>query len=588
MKRTHHCNALRTEHIGQIVTLMGWVQTRRDLGGLVFLDLRDREGITQIVINPEGSAALAAAGQTIRGEYVIAVEGLVAARPEGNENSRLPTGAIEVRATRCDILNPAKTPPFEILDAATASEEVRLKYRFLDLRRRPLQRIVRVRHQAAQVVRRFLSDHGFLEIETPVLTKSTPEGARDYLVPSRIAPGHFFALPQSPQLFKQLLMIAGFERYFQIVKCYRDEDLRADRQPEFTQIDIETSFLSRDDLLPIFESLIAALWRAVLGVEIPCPLPRISYAEAMARYGTDTPDQRIPWELVDVSAALAGTEMKAIAEVLAAGGIVKGFNAKGQAAACSRKALDGLAEMVRPYGAKGALPLRCEADGTLHGPLAKHLSANAMRALRQDLALTPGDIALLIADTAPVVNAALGALRVQFGRQQLPPSPNAFAFCWVLDFPLFQWDPEANRYVSVHHPFTAPYPDDAHLVEKEPAHCRSLAYDLVLNGSEIGGGSIRIHDAAMQERVFRTLKIGAAEAKAKFGFLLEALAYGAPPHGGIAFGFDRLIMLLTGAESIRDVIAFPKTAKAADLMVNAPSPVAPEQLAELGIKIVKR
>ncbi|MBI4365379.1 MAG: aspartate--tRNA ligase [Deltaproteobacteria bacterium] len=587
MNRTHHCNELRAFHVGERVTLMGWVATRRDLGGLIFLDLRDREGITQIVLNPEAHPALGAIGHTIRSEFVIAVSGIVKERPKGKENPKLATGMIDVAAETCRILNTAKTPPFEISDDITTAEEVRLKYRFLDLRRPRLQRILRLRHETAQVVRRYLSEHGFLEVETPVLTMSTPEGARDYHVPSRVFPGKFFALPQSPQLFKQLLMVAGFERYFQIVKCYRDEDLRADRQPEFTQIDIETSFLARDDLLPIMEGLIAAVWRAVRDVELRLPFPRMTYAEAVAHYGTDTPDRRIPWRIADCSACFAGTEFRGIAEVLAAGGVVKAFNAKGQAAACSRKTIEQLGEFVKPFGAKGILPIRREADGSWQGPLAKYLTEPMRQQLVETLDLAPNDIAMVIADTVPVTNAALGALRVQFGRQQLAPSADDFQFCWVLDFPLVQWDPATNRHVSVHHPFTAPHPDDVLLLTTAPERCRSLAYDLVLSGSEIGGGSIRIHTAEVQEQVFRALKIGPEEAREKFGFLLDALAYGAPPHGGIAFGLDRLMMLLTDAESIRDVIAFPKTAKAADLMVDAPSPVAPEQLAELGIKITR-
>ncbi|MBI4238240.1 MAG: aspartate--tRNA ligase [Deltaproteobacteria bacterium] len=585
MQRTHHCSALRAADLGASVVLMGWVDTRRDHGGVVFFDLRDREGITQVVIDPQQVPALETVARTLRSEFVVVVQGIVSARPDGMTNPKLATGAIEVRALQCEVLNAAKPPPFEIGEATTAAEETRLKYRFLDLRRPPMQRMLRQRHVAAQIARRYLAEHGFIEVETPVLTKSTPEGARDFLVPARQTPGNFYALPQSPQLFKQLLMVAGLERYFQIVRCFRDEDLRADRQPEFTQIDIEVSFLPRDPFLDLCEGLVVALWREVLGVELRRPFDRLSYAQALGAYGTDAPDRRIPWQLVDCTDAFRGSEFRAFAEAVAAGGIVKALTIPGHSAHFSRAVLDGLPELVAPFGAKGVLPIRCDADGKWNSPLVKFFNEDARAALGHTLGVVPGSVTLFVAGPFKVVNQSLSLLRLHFAKALIPPNPDHYDFCWVLDFPLFEWDDTEQRFVAVHHPFTAPHPDDLEHLANDPGRCRAQAYDLVLNGSEIGGGSIRIHRTDVQSRVFEILQIAAAEAQEKFGFLLDALSYGAPPHGGIAFGFDRLMTILTHASSIRDVIAFPKTARGYDLMVNAPSPVNPQQLTELGLRL---
>ncbi|MBI2343931.1 MAG: aspartate--tRNA ligase [Deltaproteobacteria bacterium] len=588
MERTHHCNALTKEHVGRQVILCGWVDTYRDHGGVLFVDLRDREGKTQVVIDPQAHAALRAVAKRLRNEFVIAVAGEVAQRPPGNANPKMSTGEIEVRVSGCEILNEAKTPPFVLTDTAEVSEELRLKYRFLDLRRPVCQRIFRLRHEAAQLIRQFLSHEGFLEVETPVLTKSTPEGARDYLVPARNMPGAFYALPQSPQLFKQLLMIAGFERYFQIVKCYRDEDLRADRQPEFTQIDIETSFLGRDTLLGICERMIAQLWKRILAVDMALPIPHIPYAEALARYGSDAPDLRIPWELRDCTDLLRGSPFQAVSAAIDAGGCVQGMVIPDQLPFFSRRLLGELPDVVAPAGAKGVLPIRCDEHGAWASPLAKHVSTGQQHVLMERLGLRPGGVALLVAGPVAVVQAALVVLRRHLAKGLGLLSSTDYRFCWVVDFPLFQWDEVTRRFVAVHHPFTAPCPEDLPHVIKAPQQCRSLAYDLVLNGSEVGGGSMRIHDPVVQQQVFQVLQLSPDEQKEKFGFLLEALSYGAPPHGGIAFGFDRLMMLLTGAESIRDVIAFPKTARGTDLMVDAPSPVAEAQLRELGIQCKPR
>jgi aspartyl-tRNA synthetase len=563
---------------------MGWVQRRRDHGGLIFLDLRDREGITQVVFYPELSPGAHEAAHQIRGEYVVAVRGRVAPRPAGTENPSLPTGGVEVQAIELKILNRAKTPVFAVEEDTDAGEDLRLKYRYLDLRRPGLQRNLTMRHRAASSIRRFFDDHGFVEVETPVLTRSTPEGARDFLVPSRLTPGHFYALPQSPQLFKQLLMVSGFDRYYQIVKCFRDEDLRADRQPEFTQVDVEMSFITPDDIMALMEEMVAGVWREVLGAELERPFPRIPYAEAVGRYGTDAPDTRFGLELADVTKAVASSEFKVFAQVAASGGLVKGLNAKGAGEALSRKEIDDLTAFVAPFGARGLAWIRIQPNGEWQSPIAKFLGEEPRRGIVDALAPEPGDILFFVADEPRVVNLALARLRIHLAKRLGLVPEGRWAFCWVTDFPLLEWDPEEKRHVALHHPFTSPRPEDAEKLATNPLEVLAQAYDLVLNGSEVGGGSIRIHDEAVQRRLFEALAIGPEEAEAKFGFLLEALSFGAPPHGGIAFGLDRLLMFLTGAQSIRDVIAFPKTQKGTCLMTEAPSPVDPRQLRDLHLR----
>lgn len=584
--RTHYCNDLRASDVGKTVTLCGWVDTRRDHGGVVFVDLRDRSGISQIVLNPSISETIAKDAHEVRSEYVLAATGKVRLRPDGNANPNMDTGEIEVLIDHCEVLNRAKTPPFEISDDTNVAEDTRLKWRFLDLRRPKLQRIMTLRHKAAQFTRQYLSDQGFLEIETPVLTKSTPEGARDYLVPSRLNAGHFFALPQSPQLFKQLLMVAGFDRYFQIVKCFRDEDLRADRQPEFTQIDIETSFLDREGIFEIMEGLIVGLWKTQVGIELPRPFKRMAYAEAIEKYGIDRPDLRVPWTLVDVTSHFAESHFTAFNSVVKNGGIVKAINCKGKQEQFSRSVLDNLKFVAAPYGAQGVLYVKVLPDGTWQSPLAKFLSPEAQAALGKALNLEANDIAFMVADSPKVTNDSMAHLRLHLGRHCNVIDDKEIALLWVTDFPLLDYDAKDKRYVAMHHPFTSPHPDDLNYFDTDPLKIRALAYDLVMNGSELGGGSIRIHSSDVQSKVFRALGIGDAEAREKFGFLLDALSYGAPPHGGIAFGFDRLIMVLAGTDSIRDVIAFPKTSSASDLMCSAPSTVDPRQLKDLHIKVL--
>jgi aspartyl-tRNA synthetase len=586
-KRTCYCGDLEPERIGREVTLMGWVNRRRDLGGLVFIDLRDRAGIVQIVFNPEINRQAHEKASALRSEYVIAIRGKVARRPAGTENPDLKTGGLEVLAEELAILSESNPPPFLIDEDGEVAENLRLKYRYLDLRRPKMQRNLILRNRAARSIRDYLHGQGFLEIETPFLTKSTPEGARDYLVPSRVNPGQFYALPQSPQLFKQLLMISGFDRYFQIVKCFRDEDLRADRQPEFTQIDIEMSFIDREDIYRTMEGMMKVLFQDTLGLELATPFPRLTYEESMSKYGADNPDIRFGLELTDVSSVLKNSEFKVFAETLQRRGIVKALKVKGD---LSRKDLDDLDEFARGLGAKGLAWVRVGPEGwpALSGPVAKFFSEEERSAFRQTLQPGPGDILLFMADSPKVVNDVMGRLRLHLGRKLGLIPEGVFRFVWITDFPLLEYDEVEGRFTAKHHPFTSPLDEDLELLSSDPEKARAKAYDLVLNGSEVGGGSLRIYRREVQSLLFEKLGIGPEEAKEKFGFLLEAFEYGPPPHGGIAFGFDRLVMILAGGESIRDVIAFPKTQKATDLLTGAPSAVDSQQLAELSLRVIPR
>ena len=582
-KRTFYCGQLRPEHIGQEVVLCGWVHRRRDHGGLVFVDLRDREGIAQVVLSPDSVPEAHAKADLLRAEYVLSVRGTVRRRPEGTENRNLPTGAIEVAASSVAILNESKPIPFALEDDTDVAESVRLKYRYLDLRRPSVQKAFLQRSLLARSTRDYLFENGFIEVETPVLTKSTPEGARDYLVPSRVSPGAFFALPQSPQLFKQILMIAGYDRYAQIVKCFRDEDLRADRQPEFTQIDVEMSFIDREDIFQMMEGLMVRVFRDVIGVEIPRPFPRISYREAMDRFGDDKPDIRFGLEIVDYTKELGDTGFRVFADIAGKGGVIRGITAPGFGEA-SRTELAALEEVAKVGGARGLSWWKVSATG-LASPIAKHFRSDQMEALLAKSGAKPGDLVLVVADEVPVACDSLARLRLHLGEKADLIDRSRYAFLWVTDFPLLEWDKEAGRYAAMHHPFTAPLDEDLPLLDTDPGKVRAKAYDMVLNGAEIGGGSIRIHRRDVQSRMFELLNIGPEEAGRKFGFLLEALEYGAPPHGGIAFGLDRLAMILAGARSLREVIAFPKTQKATCLMTDAPSPVDPKQLRELHIRV---
>ncbi|GAW31315.1 aspartate--tRNA ligase [Carboxydocella sp. JDF658] len=582
-KRTMMCGSLRAADAGKEVILMGWVQRRRDHGGLIFVDLRDREGITQVVFSPEVDQEAFAKAEAIRNEYVIAVKGEVRLRPEGTVNPNLATGEVEVYAREVKVLNGAKTPPFYIQDNIDVDENLRLRYRYLDLRRPDMQRALGLRHRLVKTIRDYLDARGFWEIETPMLTKSTPEGARDYLVPSRVNPGKFFALPQSPQIFKQILMVAGMDKYFQIVRCFRDEDLRSDRQPEFTQLDLEMSFVEREEVLTLMEEMIAEVVRTTLGREVPTPFPRLTYAEAMARYGSDKPDTRFGMELVDLTDIAAGCEFKVFRAAADNGGVVKAINAKG-CAHFSRKELDELTQYVAIYGAKGLAYIQMTPEGP-KSPIAKFFKEEELQAILERLGAETGDLLLFGADTPRIVADSLGHLRVHLAEKLGLIDPEAMNFLWVVDFPLLEWDEEEKRYVAMHHPFTSPMDEDIELMDTDPGRVRAKAYDMVLNGVEIGGGSIRIHRRDVQEKMFRLLGLSQEEAVEKFGFMLEAFEYGTPPHGGIAFGIDRLVMLLAGRDTIRDVIAFPKTQSASCLMTGAPSEVSAKQLKELHIKL---
>lgn len=579
----HNAADLSKENAGQAVRLLGWVQTRRDHGGVIFVDLRDRSGIVQVVFNPDMPAEGFSTAERLRSEYVVEVEGNVRLRPSGSENPNMITGAVEVVAVKLNILNKAKTPPFYIQDNVEVDESVRLKYRYLDLRRPEMQRSFIIRHKITQTIRTFLDQQGFLEIETPMLGKSTPEGAKEYLVPSRVNPGSFYSLPQSPQLFKQLLMVSGMEKYFQIARCFRDEDLRADRQPEFTQMDLEMSFIEIDDLLPLMEELVAKIFGDIVDITIPFPFPRLSYKDAMERYGSDKPDTRFGLELIDAAEAVTGTGFKVFTDVLDKGGRVKGICAKG-AAGMPRREIDALTKFVSIYGAKGLAYIVMGEDG-IKSPILKFFTEEEAAKLIAVMGGETGDIIFFVADREEVVHHALGNLRLELGKRLNLIPQDVINCLWVTEFPLVEYDPEAKRYCAIHHPFTSPMDEDIELLEKDPLKVRAKAYDLILNGMELGGGSIRIHRREVQEKIFALLGLTPEEAKDKFGFLLEAFEYGTPPHGGIAFGLDRLAMIMAGRDNIRDVIAFPKTQSASCLMTQAPTPVSREQLKDLQIKL---
>ena len=584
MKRTHTCGELRSSHLGDTVTLTGWVDVRRDLGGVVFIDLRDRYGKTQVVFAPQHAREAYDSAQNLRTEYVIAVTGKVEKRPKGTENAEIPTGEIDVVASSLSILNKSETPPFPIEDALDVSEDLRLKYRYLDLRRPGIQKNLLVRHKAYQVTRSYFDRNGFVEIETPILMKSTPEGARDYLVPSRIHKGKFYALPQSPQTYKQILMVSGFDRYFQIAKCFRDEDLRADRQPEFTQIDVEMSFVDENEVIGMTEGLMATLYKEVLGIEITIPFRRLSFREAMETYGSDKPDTRFGLEIADCSAVVAKSGFRVFSETVAKGGVVAGFTVPGMSS-MTRNQIDVLADFVKRLGAGGLITIKVEKDRR-ESSVDKFVSPQETAGIADALKAGPGDLCLLVSGPWQNAYSVLGALRLELA-QKLNLIPGGRSdFLWVLDFPLLEYNPEEKRFEAVHHPFTSPRPEDIPQLKSAPEKVRARAYDLVLNGTELAGGSIRIHDAELQGQMFGLLGIEPGEAKQKFGFMLDAFKYGAPPHGGIAFGFDRMIMLMTGQRSIRDVIAFPKTASAVSPMDDAPSSVDKRQLDELHIKII--
>ncbi len=582
LRRTHTCGDLRASDIGRSVTLVGWVHKRRDHGGLVFIDLRDRYGVTQVALNPEIDQEAHELAHSVRAEYVLRVTGKVSSRPEGTTNPKLPTGEVEIYADKTEILNPSKTPPFVLDENDTPSESIRLKHRYLEIRRGPLLNNLTLRHKASMIMRNYLDSHGFLEVETPSLTRSTPEGARDFLVPSRLSQGHFYALPQSPQLFKQLLMVAGVDRYFQIVRCFRDEDLRADRQPEFTQIDMEMSFVDEADVRGICEGMLSELFHKTMNVKLETPFPAITYHDAMNRFGSDKPDVRFGMELADVSELAGKSEFKVFTGAVKKGGTVRIMAVPG-CAGYSRKDLDNLTEEAKIHGAKGLAWIKITDEGFV-SPITKFFTPETLEEFKSMSGAKEGDLMIFVADKQKVAFDTLGALRVSLGKKLGLMDDSEYNFVWVTDFPLVEYDEEEKRYVALHHPFTSPREEDVQYFDTDPLKMLSRSYDLALNGVEIGGGSIRIHKRDVQNKMFNALGIGEEEAKEKFGFLLEALEYGAPPHGGIAFGLDRLIAILTKSESIRDVIAFPKTQKGVCLLTDAPSEVDSKQMRELGLK----
>ena len=583
--RTHTCGELRLDHVGQQATLCGWVDTFRDHSGVLFIDLRDRYGKTQVVFAPEGGDETLQAAKTLRSEFVVLVRGEVAARPEGTVNPKLGTGQIELRAQHLEILNQSLTPPFQPTAKELPGEDLRLKYRYVDLRRPEMQRTILLRDRMIKVMRDYCDALGFIDVETPMLGRSTPEGARDYLVPSRIQQGTFYALPQSPQLYKQILMVAGYDRYVQVARCFRDEDLRADRQPEFTQLDLEMSFIDADDIIGVIDGLVGRLAKEILGLEVALPLPRMTYDEAMERFGHDAPDLRFGMEIVDITDLAKESEFMVFRGTADAGGRVRGINAKGAAGRYSRKGIDELtAYVVEDFGAKGLAWFKVEADGRLASPIAKNFSADLLANIAARLDAEPGDLLLLVADKFETTCKALYALRKRLGAELKLYDPSQMHFSWVVEFPMFAFDTEEDCWAAMHHPFTAPRPQDRELLRTDPRKCRAQAYDLVINGNEAGGGTIRIHDQKLQQEVFRLLGIDEPTARDRFGFLLDALQYGAPPHGGIALGLDRMVMLFAGLDSIRDCIAFPKTQRATDLMTGAPGQVDARQLRELGVK----
>ena len=586
LKRTHNCNDLRKEHVGQEVVLMGWAQKRRDHGGVIFIDLRDRSGIAQVTASPETcSQEVFVTADSVRSEYVLAVRGTVRQRPEGMVNEKLASGEIDVVATELVILNKAKTPPFYLTDDVDVDETIRLKYRYLDLRRPEMKNNIILRHRVVKAMRDYMDEQGFLEIETPILQKSTPEGARDYLVPSRVHEGEFFALPQSPQQFKQLLMVAGMEKYFQIARCFRDEDLRADRQPEFTQLDMELSFVDEDDIMTLNEGLIRHIFKVALDRDIPTPFRRMTWDEAMNKYGSDKPDLRFGLEMVDLSDIADGCGFKVFAQTVANGGVVKAINAKGGVHKLSRRDIDALTKYVAIYGAKGLAYFHISDENEVKSPLLKFLSEAEVKAIFDRVGAEPGDIIFCVADTFKTTCDALGHLRLELGKRFGLIDEDALCFLWVTEFPLLEWDDETQRYYAMHHPFTCPMLEDVPLMETDPGKVRARAYDMVLNGVEVGGGSIRIHEAELQEKMFKLLNMTPEEYTEQFSGLLNAFQYGAPPHGGLAFGVDRLLMLMAKRETIRDVIPFPKTQSAMDVMMEAPSPVSNAKLRELHIKL---